>query len=278
MKYVISLMAVFMVGCNESIKYPSGGYDYPKEVKGDDTNFYYLPIRQILSRRDSFRASQSYLFFRAVKEPNLSIKPMENETIRVEYSSAFGDFIIISMTDNMLTIKKGDNSGGVYDEDTSRLSVIENNNLRFLNRYFPVDTTGRADWKKKYIDSMIKKFPELLDVDYYKRLLLKQNVLNTNFTFETTKRFVSTTTFRSLIKEFNESGFWSMSYEVEKECGDAPMDGVGFSIEINAKTKYQVVSYSDCYDTTRFTKACQRLFNLAGLSKELNFYRGKERD
>ncbi|MES2775266.1 MAG: hypothetical protein V4722_13845 [Bacteroidota bacterium] len=276
MRLFSTLVLLFLFSCNPPIEYPPGGYDYPKELKGEDTNFYYLPIRQTVSRRDSFRTALSYLFFRALKEPNLSIKPMVNETIRVEYFSAFGEFIIISLSENMLTIKKGDDSGGVYDEVTSRLTVVENNNLSFLHRYFPVDTTGRPDWKKKYMDSMTKEFPELLDPNYYKRLLLKQMVLNTKFTFETTKRNVSTPVFHSLIKELNASGFWSMPYEVEKECGDAPMDGDGFTIEVNTKTKYQVVNYSDCYDTARFTKACQRLFNMAGLGKEINFYRGKD--
>jgi len=277
MKILPSIIFICCLGCNEPIKYPPGGYDYPKEVKGDDTNFYHLPLKNILSRRDSFRTAQEYMLYRAVNEPNLSIIPMENETFRVTYSTAFGEFIIVSLSANIITVKKG-NASGIYDQDTSRLTVSENYHLRFLGQNYPIDTTGKPAWKKKYMDSLTRVFPELLDANYYKRLLLKQSVLNSQFSYQTRKNIISQTAFHSLIKELNESGFWLMPYEAEKECGDTPMDGDGFTIEVNTKTKYQIVSYSDCYDTTRFTKACQRLFNIAGLGKELHFYRGKERD
>ncbi len=279
MKQLFLFIAVSLfIGCSEPIVYPPGGYDYPKEVKGDDTNFYYLPIKNILSRKDSFRTAQGYRFYRAVSEPNLSMIPMENETFRVSYFTAFGEFIIVSLYANIITVKKG-NAFEIYDENKSTLSITENYHLGFLSENFPVDTTGKSNRKKKYLDSMTRLFPELLDVNYYKQLSIKQNVLNSQFSYQTRKTIISQTAFHSLITDLNASGFWLLPYEQKESCGgrDEATDGDGFTFEANTKTKYQIVTYSDCYDTTRFAKACQKLFNLAGLGKELIYYSGNDK-
>ncbi len=89
------------------IQYPPGGYDYPVAVSGRDTNFYFYPIRNKFSRRDSFYTSLEYIIHKAFDEPNLSLRPMPVETFRLYYSTAFRYCVFITLTKNWLTVKKG---------------------------------------------------------------------------------------------------------------------------------------------------------------------------
>ena len=58
------------------------------------------------------------------------------------------------------------------------------------------------------------------------------------------------------------------------ECKDPPWDGYGFYLEANTKKKYKIVSTTGCPgDTTKFTKACQKMVELAKIDKEINLVR-----
>ena len=59
-----------------------------------------------------------------------------------------------------------------------------------------------------------------------------------------------------------------MPYRID--CKEPPTDGDAFTLEANIKKKYKIVSVGGCPgDTSNFTKACQRLVDLAKLSKEI---------
>jgi hypothetical protein len=62
--YMIIIFILFVTACNNSIKYPDGGYDYPKYVSEKDTNFYNYPLKDIMSKNDSLRYSTHYLFYK----------------------------------------------------------------------------------------------------------------------------------------------------------------------------------------------------------------------
>src|ERR1700754_5018778 len=70
-----SLIIIFLVACHPATHYPPGGYDYPKHFSTRDTNYYYYPIRNKVSRLDSIYNSWVYFTYRSIDEPNLSLAP-----------------------------------------------------------------------------------------------------------------------------------------------------------------------------------------------------------
>jgi hypothetical protein len=258
----------FLIGCKDKIEYPKGGFEYPEQVEVKDTNLYYYPLKNIESKRDAFYDTYTYLFYREFDEPNLSIRPQSKETFRLTYSTAFGNSVIISLTNGLITVKKG-NIEELYDEDTSHLSEIEKFHWELLKRRFPIETADKKPSHKHYYDSLIKLYPQLVDPQYYHRLYEKTMVRNTTkFTYPVTKISLENQQFDSLIRQINSSGFWTMPYRID--CNDPPTDGDAFTFEANTKKKYQVVSVGGCPgDTSNFTKACQKLIDMAKLNKEI---------
>ncbi|HEV3249853.1 MAG TPA: hypothetical protein VGZ71_02820 [Puia sp.] len=268
-KYFLFALIIFFAGCETKIKYPDGGFDYPKNVAVRDTNFYYYPLKNIESKREVFQDTYAYLFYRPFDEPNLSIKPQPNETFRLTYSTAFGNSVIITLTKGLIIVKKG-NPRSIYNTDTSHLSETEKFHLRLLNHRFPIDSTNKRPILKHYLDSLVKLYPKLLDPAYYHKLYDKTIVRNTNkFIYPVTKISLTRQQFDSLILEINSSGFWEMPYKIE--CKEPPFDGDGFTFEANTKKKYKIVGVGGCPDdTSKFTKACQTLIDIAKMNKEIN--------
>ncbi len=269
MKYYLPILFVLLVGCNSNIKYSDGGFDYPKNITDKDSNFYYYQLKNIESPKDAFRGYYTYLFYQAFDEPNLSIKPQERETFRLSYSATSRKSIIIILTEDFIIVKKG-SPENLYDNDTSHLLAIEKFHLNLLNYRFPIDTTGKSIYVKHYLDSLIKLYPQLLDPAYYHKLYDKTLVRNENkFNYAVTKITLVKQQYDSLIQQINSSGFWSMPYKID--CKDSPSDGYGFTLEANTKKKYKVVTAGGCLgDTTKFTRACQRIIDIAKLDKEVN--------
>jgi hypothetical protein len=77
--YTFILLILLLTACSDSIKYPDGGYDYPKHVADKDTNFYYYPVRDVMSKTDSLSLTVTYLFYKQYDEPNLSLHPMQHD-------------------------------------------------------------------------------------------------------------------------------------------------------------------------------------------------------
>ncbi len=255
--------------CKAQIKYPEGGFAYPEHIADSDTNRYHYPLRDTTSKRDAFYERYEYLFYQPFNEPNLSLRPQSQEVFRFIYSGAFGNSIIINLTENSIVIKKG-NPASLYSEDTSRLSAIENLHLRILRRYFPVDdTTGKNPRRRHYLDSIVRIYPQLLNPAYYHQLYEKVMVKsNDPFHYKETKIPITEKQYTSVVEQINASGFWTMPHH--NTCEYPPSDCGGFELEANTKTKYQTVGKTDCPDdTTRFNKACQSLVDLAGLNKKI---------
>ncbi|HMG67056.1 MAG TPA: hypothetical protein VK588_05185, partial [Chitinophagaceae bacterium] len=221
-KYSFFLIYILLSGCSTKTSYPKGGFDYPTHVADEDSNFYYYQLKNIEPKKDQFQDSYEYLFFKAFDEPNLSIKPQQTETFRLTCGAALGESTIIVVTPNLITIKKGA-PAIIYEEDTTRLSAIENFHLRLLKYRYPIDTSGKNVYVKHYLDSLTKAYPELLDPAYYHKLYDKSFVQK----FDKYKYFMkkiplTDTQFMSLIEEVNQSGFWTMPNEIE--CEDPPTD------------------------------------------------------
>ena len=132
---------LFIIACHSPVRYPPGGYDYPKQVSDKDTNYYYCAIRDKESRRDSFRDAWAFITFRAFDEPNLSLRPVATDVFRLTYSEA------LDPTPYLIILKPGEilvKTGKVMDDflrypDTNRLTPLERIQVRILDRDYPLD-------------------------------------------------------------------------------------------------------------------------------------------
>ncbi|MBC7904993.1 MAG: hypothetical protein H7Y27_16315 [Gemmatimonadaceae bacterium] len=269
MKYFLFAVITILLGCENHTDFPEGGFPYPENIDKNDTNLYYYQIKNIEPARDAFHNSYAYLMYRPFNEANLSVKPQAKETFRFTYGGAFGDVIIITVTEDLISVKSG-SPRILYNEDTSRLSVTENFHLRFLNKNFPVNANRRRSQKRNYLDSMTKLYPKLRDPAYYHYLYGRTiNKTGEMFSYKISKQKITREQYISLRRTINSSGFWTLPPKIE--CDYPPTDGYGFVLEANTKTKYQVVQASACGDdTTAFTKACQRIVDFAKMDKEIN--------
>ena len=269
MKVMFSIVLFILLGCHLTTDSPTGGYDYPKSFTGRDTSFYYYPIKDIEPKRESFQDYYNYLFFQPFDELNLSLKALPNEIFRFHYSTAFGDALIIDIKEDRLVIKQG-NPGTMYNESDSLLTDTEKYHLNFLRKNYPFDTTSKGISYIKYFDSVVKLYPELLDVSYYHSLYEKTFVRkNEKFKYSIKTIPLTREQYVSLIVDINSSGFWNLPFRIK--CKEGMMDGYGFTLEANTKNKYNVVTVNGCPgDSSRFTKACQNIIELADLDKKIS--------
>ena len=269
MKIFLIVAIIGLLGCSESSPYPAGGYDYPKQVDPKDTNYYYYPTRDLETTRDSFNSSYLYVIYRRFHEPNLSIRQQVKETFRISFFPARGETILISLTPYSITVKKGI-LDAFFTMDDAPLTELEKYHLSALQRRFPIDTMDKSHPYSRSLDSLVRLYPQLLDLAYYKKLLDKTIIPDTGeFKFYEAKINVSKIRYDSLIQEINAAGFWNLPYYTESESYEA--DGYSFVIEANTTYKYKVVIKNGYPgDTTKLTKACQRIINFAKMGDELN--------
>ncbi|HWK05598.1 MAG TPA: hypothetical protein VNS58_18285 [Puia sp.] len=266
------ILLVALAGCKNPVSYPPGGYPYPDPATVKDTNFYYYPLKNKLSRRDSFRCSSDSCYFHAFHEPNLSIHALPTAYFRLTYGGPLRSPIIITLTPYEIVVKKGQlTEEYVSLPDTNRLSVIERRHLRLLDRYYPIDEKQhRPVWKLHYLDSMGHIYPQLYDPAYYAGLQGRAYAHTAPIYSFTVKQIkISQLTYDSLVNHINASGYWQLPYAVE--CKDPPFDVPGFSMEANTPDKYNCVNTSLCDDSPpRYMSACQELIRQAGLGKEIH--------
>jgi len=268
--------AIALVGCETPIHYPEGGYDYPKHYTARDTEFYYYPLKGVLSRKDSFHRAAAFFYFRHLKEPNLSIKYYGKDVFRLVYSITLGDSYVITLTRNEITVKKPepDYYKYVYYDNYSSLTKTEQYLLMQLERRFPFDGDDYKDRPllRKRIDSLIKLYPQLLDVNYYWSLVSKKLAPIKDCAYSCVNIPITTKDFEHIVTVINASGYWKMPYEIN--CDSPPFDGDGFSLEANTVNKYNYVEFGSCVDhkpmQLKFENACQELIKYAKLDKEIS--------
>ena len=259
---------MFLLSCNSGIKYPEGGFDYPKSIAGKDTNYYRYPIVDF-TKNDRFAEYFERFFYMQFEEPNLSIRPFIKETFRLTYSTAFGETVILSFNEDEILIKKGI-AGGMYDHDSTKLNKLENFHLNLLRRWFPLEETKTIiPASTKYLDSLSLLYPELLDVNYFIILYDKATVRNNlPFTYHIKKISITKKTFRFMVDQINASGYWQLPPHVGNDGSVA--DGYSFTLEANTFRKYNIVNRSgNPSDKTDFPKLCQKIIVFAGLDKEI---------
>ena len=269
MRFIFLIMIFILPGCQSAINYPNGGYAYPKIVAEKDTNFYYYPLKNMEPKKDSFRDALHYRYYGAFNEPNLSLKPMPYDIFRFVFTEWKKYPVIITLSNRKIIVKEGNSEFYESYEDVSKLTDLEREHLRLLINRFPIDTSNQPSRMKKYMDSITRLYPQLLDPKYYLSLVNKAIVpLKSPFTYKTKMISLSMENYLGLVDLINASGYWGMPYNQKCEYPDA--DGYNFLLEANTANKYNIVRASGCDDdTSKFTKACQKLVDYAHMNKQI---------
>lgn len=272
MKTLFYTLVIILAGChNEHLKYPEGGYNYIKPVTKEDSNFMYLPARAAMSKKDSFKVALfDPGFYKIFKEPNLSLGPWHTDIFRFYYSGVEDINVMISVTENEITVKLRDTTFAPMFYDRSKLNELETFHLQLLDRNFPLDDTGHKPYKRRYLDSLVSVYPQLLDPGYYAGLYKKiwpYDSVSYNHVIKKIK--ITGSSFKELVTAINNSGYWKLAFD--HQCKGGQLTGAsGIGLEANTRTKYHIVTTVACpADTSAFIKACQQLVNLAGMQKEI---------
>jgi len=261
MPNIIKSIAVIIAGfllasCNRDIKFPDGGYKYP------------VVLTKTLG--DSFRQTYWDKYWDSVyDEPDLKLKPLGQTTIRLIYETAFGEMVIITMTENELVIKRpyqGDSSPG---QDSTKLNDLERFHFRILQRYFPIQEMDAGNYQKVRNDSLAKIYPKLLDPNYYKYLLDKSRKVDSiPFKYDIKKVKITTSKYEEIVGQINSSGYWKLPLQID--CDHSVLDGYGFELEINTPEKYNLVALTNCPEKAlEFSKACQAIIDAANLDQKI---------
>lgn len=268
LSYTIFVLGLSSIACNDSIKYPYGGYDYPKHVADKDTNFYYYPVKDIMPKLDSLRYSVAYLNLKQFNEPNLSLRYLNQDIFRLQYSAPLGGFYIITVTKNSIQIKKPiPNDELFFDEN--RLSQTEQQIYRIISYNYPYNNL--RGYKKRLVDSLKIANPKLLQPEYFLHLTKKAfKYIDPEKAYAITSIKITVNDFRHIAETINKLGYWKMPYVFS--CKNYPMDGYSCILEANTKYKYNFVSITSCEDSSEqrnnFLKAGQEIINYAHLENE----------
>lgn len=269
--YLLVFIPLFVIiSCNDDqIVYPEGGYSYLKNISSDDTNFYFLPIRKTISKRDSIYFLDFKYQYHGFNEPNLSTTPPKEDVVRFLYDGP-DISAIITLTKNKITIKR--NKSGYFHPapDESHLDSIEKLHYDLLIDHYPLTEAKFSVWRKKYVDSLIKIYPELLFGAYYQKLIDKVFSIDQGpFEYSVEEIKISTAKFKYFANLINESGYWQLPYL--RECNGIMGNPGSFILETITKSKYKMIYSISCPgDTSKFTKACQELVKYAKMDKEIN--------
>ncbi len=265
------ILAFGLICCRnsgEKSEISTGGYNYLLNSELYDSSFFALPIKDKISRRDSFLIYYySPILYNAFDEKNLSIRPLSSSVFRMVYfDGALSSIrpLLIKLSETSIEVKEG--LSGSFDgiTDTNRLSKVEKFHYQILKYNYPLTDSSFSLVRRNYYDSLLVVYPELNDPNYYKLLLDKSTIYDQSFRYKTTKRSISKKKFNRFISLVNCSEFWTCQYDCN--CRPEPMDAASYSLEANTKNKYQLINSAVCpNDSRRIVAVCDELLRLAGL-------------
>ena len=217
---------------------------------------------------DSVTYANGKYFFKSFNEPNLSNRPAEQDIFRLSVEGFAVKATVIVLTKEGLLVKqaKTGNKGSLYPvENTEQLTETERQQYFFLKKFFPYHKRKYVHGRQLYIDSMIESTPALRSVAYYRFLMNKATDRNAEpFEYTTKKISITTNQFTYLVDLINASGYWTLPYSNLS----TDSDGFGFSLEVNTKNKYNIVSCSTGKteaSTKKLKQACQQMLDAAGV-------------
>lgn len=276
--YINFILCLLLVACDSSIKYPEGGYDYPKHVADKDTNFYYYPLKDIMPKKDSLLYTSTYLLFKEFDEPNLSLRPFGYDVFRLQYGESLGGYYIITVTRNFIHVKKE-----IFDDenlfDQNMLSQGEQKIYRIFRRNYPFDNLN--EYMQRYVDSIKSVNPKILQPEYFVYLMKKKfKPIDPKKVYALTTIKITDRDFNHLVEIINKSGYWKMPYAFPSD--DCCTDGYGYSLEANTAHKYNFATATISFDSSKqrinFSKACQEIIKYAHLEKEISLWDDSKTD
>ena len=243
---LIPLLILFACKPDEEVNivYPKGGYLYLKNITAKDSDFYFLPIRSTLTRKDSFWVTPGLKdLFKGFDEKNLSIEAPKEDIFRFIYDGGgmSGKFAIIKLTKDKIEIKVPKSGAFFLAPDKAKLNSIEKMHFDLLYGNYPLEEEIFSERKKRHIDSLIRIYPELLAPIYYQKLLDKVFSVNQD-PFEYSKKEIQITNdkFKYFVDLINNSEFWQRPYH-SKDHEASFADGYAFFLEAITKKKYQCI-------------------------------------
>lgn len=263
-----------------TIRFPSGGHSYVKEVPVTEHNNYFYPIKYLLSRKDSLE-NAFYLpyFYSAFDEPNLSIRPTASPIFRLTFQSSYIGYVaVITLTDDKIIVKEKKTGHPNPYPDPDKLNSLEREHLLLLKRYYPVGEYSEISNRKKLLDSIGLVYPKLHDPKYYFLLLDKSKAFDADsFMYITWTIPISQKLYRTLIDSFNQSGYWKMNYW-ERGCLGKTMHSDDFSLEAATPEKFQIVNFAECPEPPAFQRACEYLMRAGKVHLSFERYQDSMRD
>lgn len=257
LQYLIALFfASFFISCNNEIKFPAGGYDYPAFLKDN--------------LKDSFYQAYYFPYWcKAYDEPDLSSKSMGENTFRLIYQTAFNEEVVFTMTKAEIVVKKPLEGHPYPAFDSLILDGVERHHFKILQQYFPIQEYDANIKRKAYLDSLANVYPQLLDPYYYKALLNKAIRKDLPLFKYSIKRVpISESKYKSIVDQINLSGYWKLPRHIE--CTEDYADGYGFGLEANTAKKYNFVTLANCPEKAyAFSKACQSIIDASNPDKKI---------
>jgi len=271
----VAAICIFLPSCRSGSSFPPGGHPYPKQIIDSDMTSYIYPLKDSLSKLDSFNHIWDGMLFQDFDEPNLSLRPLKTTEFRL-FQPGFRQYdgLIISLTPTMITVKRQSAWHHRFTTDTNKLSPLERRLIEFMGRNYGKPRPDSIRWPLwyHYIDSMEILYPQLRDPAWYLKTVKKEMIHDTAFKpCGSITREITSNEYQLFVDSLNASGYWNMPYERECHEGLAIDGPYYFSLEANTPNQYNFVIGNPCpNDTNLFYKACQHLARLAGLEKEIN--------
>lgn len=248
---ILSTFIISIISCTDhtstNISFPEGGYKYLTLVNRKDSSNYKYPLKEIISRRDSFNYSlwENY-FYKSFNEPNLSLSAPQKSVFRFIFSFGYSELTTIaSLYEDRIIIKEIETGNPDMDTDISNLNPLEQKHYKLLRNYFPLDNYHGNDDVRKKLDSLITLHPQLLDVTYYHTLIKKAAVINKE-QMQYNERIIKINAkkYRYFINKINKSGYWQLLPDID-DCGDILHPDV-FFVEAATKNQYNFVKFVAC--------------------------------
>ena len=253
-------------------KYPDGGYSYLVSVTAGDSDFYFVPLKNVFTRKDSLNYSYQHYLYKYFDEPNLSLHPEDSDVFRFVISGPFDDPVMIKLVGHEMVFKTVTSHNSMIGGTDDKLTELEKLHYQILEKRYPIGEKAYKPMVKHYLDSLVALYPRLLDVNYYDYLIKKRIVpADSAFVYTTSRITLDNQKYDAFINLLDTSGYWKLPYWIE--CKDPPADGWGFDLEANTREKWNFVATSSCEisdESLKFRKACTLLIEYAGLSKKFS--------
>ena len=241
-------------------------FDYPENPDTADSLFLAYPLRDIMSRSDSFNyAIWTPNWLKKWNEPNLSLGYSGEDLFRITYEASFRKPVCIRFNNHQMIVKEGV-SGKLYEEvDFNLLDSVARWQYWFIQKSVLRSTNHPTQQWLIMKDSVLNAVPQITTFQFYKTLLAKATVPDSaEFTYREHLIALSPELYCSLIKEMQDSEFGSSSFSAGQSglCTDSD----GYAIEAHLEKKYKLSKRNVCGDSSKVTAFCSRIFRIAGIN------------